>query len=125
MKLPDKTLGQLEEGVGVRLRLRYNQLLPKIREVARAHGYAVAVHGSEERDFDLVAIPWTEEAVDAEELVEELRIAVKGYILENQNGQQNMSRKPHGRRAWSIHIGGHDYIDLSVMPRRRKKATAK
>lgn len=28
-------------------------------------------------------------------------------------------RKPHGRRCWSIHLGGGPYIDLSIMPRRR------
>jgi len=35
-------------------------LYPELAAVFRAHGYALAVHGSLQRDFDLVAIPWVE-----------------------------------------------------------------
>lgn len=81
------------------------------------------------RDFDLVAIPWTSEAVSAEELAEQIRL--KAAELNNagvafmtdveasdpfhQHGCPGM--KPHGRLVWSFHLGGGPYLDLSVMPR--------
>ena len=40
--------------------------------VARDHGYALTVHGTMSLDFDVVAIPWTEEAVEPQELVDAL-----------------------------------------------------
>ena len=35
-------------------------LYPDLAEIAREHGYALAVHGSLARDFDLIAVPWRE-----------------------------------------------------------------
>lgn len=96
----------------------YVALIEPIRKVGRQFGYAIAVHGTLARDIDLVAIPWTEEAVDAEILVE----AVAALVKAHEGGSFGFidkdcpRAKPHGRRAWSIH-GWAFYIDLSVMPR--------
>jgi hypothetical protein len=96
----------------------YAALIDPIRKVARQFGYAVALHGSLARDIDLVAIPWTEEAVPPELLVEAVAELVKGYEGGSFGSiDADCPRdKPHGRRAWSIH-GWAFYIDLSVMPR--------
>lgn len=105
------------------------------KEKAHALGYALACHGSMQGDFDLVAIPWTEEACDAETLVETLRECCGGFILPTgQMGGRwdpaqgkfveavihNPTYKPHGRLAWCINLGGVPRIDLSVMPRIQK-----
>jgi hypothetical protein len=91
-------------------------VVPKLLPVARRLGYAIALHGSFQRDLDVVAIPWTDEAVPAEELVEALRVEVHGWLQRDQD--PNPTVKPHGRLAWSIHTeDGVGYIDLSVMPR--------
>ena len=42
----------------------FDEALPKMREAARKLGYAVTTHGSMSRDFDIVVIPWTEDAAD-------------------------------------------------------------
>lgn len=97
----------------------YEALVPTIREVARAVGYAIGAHGSLTRDLDLIAAPWTDTAVEAETLVEAIRVAVDGVVLTT-SPAPNPERKPHGRRAWSINLGGAAYIDLSVMPLRRR-----
>lgn len=109
--------------------LYYLSFLDDIRALARGLGYAVALHGTLGRDFDLVAIPWAEEAKPAAELAEAVRALVGGHIAVNQLNDPDggMTRKPHGRMAWSIHFpyqpetfkaaGGCAYIDLSVMPR--------
>lgn len=56
----------------------YAQILPKIRGAAKELGYA-AIHGSMQRDFDLLAVPWVEEAAPAETLVAAIAEAVHGY----------------------------------------------
>ena len=39
-------------------------IIEKIRAIARAKGWAIGVHGTLERDIDLIAVPWTAEATD-------------------------------------------------------------
>jgi len=43
------------------LKAYYKKLLPDLRECARDLGYCLAVHGSQSRDLDLIAVPWVEE----------------------------------------------------------------
>jgi hypothetical protein len=96
----------------------YLRKLPAIRRVARAHGYAVGVHGSLTRDFDLIAAPWTDEAADADTLAAAVREAVGGY-LRCQSAAETAHAKPCGRRAYVIltDLWPGRYVDLSVMPR--------
>lgn len=91
--------------------------------VGRRLGYAIGVHGSRIRDLDLVAVPWTEEAETPLQLVKSIAFALPGVVV------GGVTKKPHGRLAWLIYPRyrwGIDawYIDISVMPRRRKRATA-
>lgn len=101
--------------------LAFAQCLPELQQIARQHGYALAVHGSMSTDLDLLACPWTEAAADAETLIEALRLSVGGELSERDT---NPSSKPHGRLSWSIyppgggaktHVG--PYFDISVMPK--------
>ena len=100
---------------------KYKSLLPIARKAARRCGYALAFHGSGIRDLDLVAAPWIEPAESSEELVEEIRRAVGGVIVNYENVERNPAVRPHGRKAWSIQVGGGRYIDLSVMPTVKKR----
>jgi len=90
-------------------------------EAVRNQGYAVAVHGSRVRDLDLIAVPWTEETAHTPLSVAEIiAAAIPGFIA------GKPEKKPHGRVGFVIHPLTHYgfdrwYIDLSVMPRRRKR----
>jgi hypothetical protein len=109
-------------GFAIEARRLADLLIPAMRERARRLGYALAVHGSLEYDIDLVAAPWTEQAVAADELAEKLRTcceAITGFAWVRDD-KEWPERKPHGRLAWSWHMGGGPYIDLSVMPRSEK-----
>lgn len=104
--------------------LTYAAALPQLQAVAREHGYALAVHGSMATDLDLIAAPWTEEATDAETLIEALRAAIGGAIRDETEFYHNPARRPHGRLAWSIYPDAESaqhsdgpYLDVSVMPR--------
>lgn len=88
--------------------------------VGRRLGYAIGVHGSQMRDLDLIAAPWTNQAVAPYELAKSIACALPGVIV----GKR--TRKPHDRVAWTIYpcyLWGIDawYIDLSIMPRRRRR----
>jgi hypothetical protein len=95
----------------------YTILFIHLKEKARELGYALTLHGSMTRDGDMVAIPWTKDAVSAEELVSSLHSYLGAHCLP----QDYVAYKPHGRRAWSLHLsadfGCDMYVDLSVMPR--------
>ncbi len=106
----------------------YAQLLPRIREAAKEMGYTLAIHGSMQRDLDLIAVPWTDAAAEARELVEAVRSAVGGYVIgdgKDSNGMvsEEPTRHPHGRLSWNICWGGRPFIDLSVMPRITEEKT--
>ncbi len=93
------------------------ELLDPMRLAARGAGYALTVHGTQARDIDLVAIPWTLGAASADHLVDRLCGVIAGVTGRALRSGQ-WTDKPHGRLAITIIHGGHDAeIDLSVMPR--------
>lgn len=102
----------------------YAVTFAEIRETARQHGYALALHGSLRSDLDVIAVPWTEDASDEETLVKAIVETAGGFISPD---PRSRGEKPHGRVAWTIHLGGCSgtipptdratYIDLSIMPK--------
>jgi hypothetical protein len=84
-------------------------------EIARDHGYALAVHGSLARDLDLIAIPWVEDAKPIEDV---LAAITSKYAVRMIEGHSGPEMKPHGRIAYSLHCEfGNVYFDISFMPR--------
>jgi hypothetical protein len=109
---------------------KFETIYPSLVEVARRHGYALAVHGSLERDIDLVAVPWVPQPRQPQELAEAIYRAceaVFGWVsgpsgwTERENfsappgALPNPAKKPLGRLGWVIQLGG-PYIDLSIFP---------
>lgn len=114
-------------------------LYPGLCQIARRHGYALAIHGTLVGDMDLIAAPWTDEAVSAEELKDALmrHIGACGYdsllqrespwLTEEQRRQlceqqgvgliDTYEAKPHGRKAWNLYLWAGTKVDLSVLPR--------
>lgn len=85
--------------------------IDRIRELARDVGYAIGVHGSLERDFDLIAAPWVSEAVAPLALAQHIAAGLGGEVVDHLTQD-----KPCGR--WSCNIHTPDWtklIDLSVM----------
>lgn len=96
-------------------------LYPTLCKAAREYGYALAIHGTLQRDMDLIAVPWTDTAMPSDELVEALIGVSDGWIIHRAEGNDlndgtSPKQKPHGRVAWSIYISEGVYLDLSVMP---------
>ncbi len=90
----------------------YCALYPEFAAIAKTHGWALAIHGSLQRDMDLICIPWTEYASDPQTVVD----AITSQFSIREIGEP--SAKPHGREARTISVGfGYCAIDLSFMPR--------
>ena len=113
----------------VAAREHFERLITPLRNIARRHGYALAVHGSLARDIDLIAAPWTIDASDAATLSEAIRAEAQeitgrtAFWMHDVKAdprdftRRNPEPKAHGRLGWSIHLAGTGtYIDLSVMP---------
>lgn len=83
-----------------------------IWKLAKEVGYAVGVHGSLKRDFDLIAVPWTDESVGCADFVAHL---CSGLPAKRIDGPEH---KPHGRVAVVLQLDGYyKHIDLSITPR--------
>lgn len=100
----------------------YAALYPALLETAQQHGYTLACHGSMMRDFDLVAVPWTEKARAAEDLIRAIVLIhaadETAFPLNAERALASVSEKPHGRRAYTVLLGGGGpRLDISVMPR--------
>jgi len=94
-------------------------ILPPMRRAAKDAGYAITVHGSLNRDIDLVAIPWTISAWTGDALIDSLVGAMRGAVGRAHCHEKAWTEKPHGRRAKTLlaWVGENSAnIDLSVMP---------
>lgn len=100
----------------------YVMLWERATEIARSCGYALAIHGTLGRDIDLLACPWTDEAVSAEELADRIGQGLAWIVVRSGENEERPhlvgpEHKAHGRLAWSLPYMGEWQIDLSVMPR--------
>lgn len=83
----------------------------RVRELARFCGYAIGEHGTKERDLDVIAAPWVEQAVPADILIEFICGGMNAKVV-------SKSEKPLGRKAYSLQVDGYfKILDISVMPR--------
>ena len=90
----------------------YCAMYPKLAEIGRKHGYAMAVHGTLAKDMDLTCIPWTEAPSEPKDVVREI---TKTFHIRT-IGEPNTTH--HGRERWTVSVGfGECFIDLSFMPR--------
>jgi hypothetical protein len=103
----------------------YVAFYPLLLQIAKDHGYALAVHGSLHRDCDLIAVPWVEHASAPLTLIRALKEATRTVTQHEETDHLikdcSPTQKPHGRVAYSLHVTGHGmyggYFDISVMPK--------
>lgn len=106
-----------------------------LKEIAKEYGYNLVVHGSMNRDLDLIAIPWAEKIKPHLKMVKEFAKIIGGAIMTKDTGEL-FSEKPHGRINYIIninrdlemtyegfgktkikdHADPQTYIDISITP---------
>lgn len=92
----------------------YACMLEDIRQCAMDCGWAVALHGSLASDIDIMAMPWTEEAIKFEELVNKIsRLFDENSLSENYT--ITYDEKSHNRIVATIPIWADFYIDISTI----------
>jgi hypothetical protein len=94
----------------------YAAFYPMLAELSRQNGYALAIHGSVVRDFDLVAIPWTKSATSMDTLITTIAKYAGMFSADKSKILLGPEEKEHGRKAWSILMGNGAVIDFSIMP---------
>lgn len=86
-------------------------MYPGLAAIFHRHGYALACHGSLARDFDLIAVPWTETVSDHATVLKD--VTTEYALCLTDDGEI----KNHGRRAYKLYCGfGECAIDLSFVP---------
>lgn len=107
-----------------------------IKQIGLKYGYNIVLHGSMNRDLDIIAIPWQEIIGDKKLMLDEIAKCVGGHVLiESDDDRLSLRKKLHGRECWVININRtikskyngmvtefieHEdpqyYIDISVLP---------
>lgn len=109
----------------------YAFVYEELKLVAKEFGYNLVLHGSLNRDLDLIAIPWSEPLGNVDKMIQAFSDLVGGYIM----GQTFKQRHcfPHGRLSYVINLNRSNslvtskldeevykdaeyYIDISVIP---------
>lgn len=91
-------------------------MYPELAQIARSHGYTLAVHGSLARDLDLIAIPWIEDAGEPQAIIDDI---LAKYAVHHIG---DIGHKPHGRIAYTLSVGwGHCAIDIQFTPKKPKQ----
>jgi hypothetical protein len=101
----------------------YTYFLEKMKEAAKRYGYNLVIHGSLNRDMDIILIPWVEELGEVDRLIDEIAALTGGQVLLQSEEQRKCF--PHGRESYVINFnrGGYwnnygdsqYYFDVSVI----------
>lgn len=107
-----------------------------LKEIARPLGYNLVIHGSMNRDLDLIAIPWRDDPIDEFEMIQSFDLALTKQKKDDKK-HYLFTVLPGGRHSYVINLnrggyykGRNDeneriyepdpqyYIDISVTPLR-------
>ena len=79
-----------------------------IKEIGLKYGYNIVLHGSLNRDLDLVCLPWIEQLGNVDLMIKEIAVTLGGAVMTFDTPDSlekiNYTNKPHGRRAYIINI---------------------
>ena len=107
----------------------YAIMFEPLKEISLKYGYNLVLHGSLNRDMDLIAIPWQENIGDVDEMINEFCEYVGGEL-----NDECTNITFHGRKHYVIDVfrGGYvqgsgfsrltylkdpqTYLDISVIP---------
>lgn len=86
-----------------------------LEKIFNKHGYALCIHGSIVRDFDLVAVPFDLKISSHDEVLSEIKEMV-GLGAQEMVGFRMSGLEPHGRMCYAVECGGGGYFDISFTP---------
>lgn len=89
----------------------YASMWGDLRQSALDNGWALALHGSLSRDMDIMAMPWTKEAVSDMEMIEGL----KACFTESSKINVIVTDIHNNRRVFTLSIWGDFYLDINTI----------
>ena len=98
----------------------YSIMASHIERVAHRFGWAFALHGSMQRDCDVIITPWTE---DAEQNADVVLTAIYNHVMHEKLKMHPMGKSimPNGRIAYTLVFDeSFHYFDISVVDCRTK-----
>lgn len=107
----------------------YTIFYEHLKQIALEYGYNLIVHGSLQRDLDLIAIPWIDNPRPEQDMIKDFQKYLTGGTLIMPNGEVYFTTLPGGRHAYVIELNRGDkrgewvrfedaeyYLDISVTP---------
>ena len=107
----------------------YAMYYEHLKLIAKEYGYNLVIHGSMNRDLDLIAIAWVDEPKPEQNMIKEFQVYLTGVKLVRPNGEVHFTTLPGGRHSYTISINRGDkhgewvrfadseyYLDISVTP---------
>jgi hypothetical protein len=95
-----------------------------LKKIALRYGYNLVLHGSLDRDLDLIAIPWQEKLKPHDKMIKSFAKHLGGKL--QLWGKLEYTSKPHGRICYVINLNRGEkskeykdpqyYLDISVVP---------
>lgn len=111
----------------------YTMFYEHLKDIAKTYGYNLVVHGSMNRDLDLIAIPWIDNPQPEEKMIQEFEIYLTGKKIVNDKNKTPFTILPGGRKVYIISLNRGDkhgewvrfedkeyYLDISVTPLLKK-----
>jgi len=106
----------------------YALFYERLKFIAKEYGYNLVLHGSMDRDLDLVAIPWVNEPQDRFLMIQDFDRYLRGQYGERPENYSH-SVLPGGRDSYVITLNRGDksgewqrfadeeyYLDISITP---------
>lgn len=106
----------------------YTYFFFALKEIAIGMGYNLVIHGSMDRDMDLIAIPWTDNPAERIDLIIAFDKHLRGISYDKSSAEKGYlySVLPGGRHSYVIQLNrGGDwnnytdeqyYLDISITP---------
>lgn len=98
-----------------------------LKFIAMQHGYNLVVHGSLQRDLDLIAIPWCDAPEPEQKMILDMQEYLTGIKTTDSQGNVHFTVLPGNRHSYVIELNRGDkrgewnrfadeeyYLDISV-----------
>lgn len=106
----------------------YALFFENLKRIAKRHGYNLVLHGSLNRDMDLIAVPWVDSPKPELKMIQSFDRYLRGYYNTTAEGY-GFSTLPGGRHWYHINLNRGDkrgewmryadeqyYLDISITP---------
>lgn len=104
----------------------YAHILDDLKRIAKEYGYNLTLHGSMNRDIDIICFPWADEVKPHFNMVEAIREHLGGQFNVANNAGELVAKRKHGRYGYLINLNRDTkeytqddpewYLDIAVFP---------